>query len=174
MNIKKTFCTGILLALVAMPVYGEWETSVSKDRITGQLSGHARSPVTTPTKKMAPPYSDAMAWLGVDCDGKAESAYIGFNLTPDISDKDIQSGYNIINARIKWGGQFKDITLTQEWHSELLHFEDDESAILNMTLSSTMLLELQWKGEGTILFEFPLGRVSKALKMMRKACSMKI
>lgn len=176
MNRKKSFFSGIgiILVLVTMPAYGGWDTSISKDEMTGEISAYARSPITAPTKSMPPPFSDTKGWLGVGCNGEGEWAYVSFSLSPDLSDRDIHNGYNNIKTRIKWDDRVENVTLREEWFSKLIEFYDDKSVISNIAKSSTVVLELKWRDEGTIYFKFPLSGSSAALKVIRNACSMKI
>jgi hypothetical protein len=81
---------------------GDWETSVTKDEMTGEKAYFAQSKNTSPTEKMDFPYHNVEAWLGIVCNGKKERAGIGFTESPNLVNTDIHDGYNLVNARIKW------------------------------------------------------------------------
>ena len=75
-NRKISLFSGVLLLLLTMPAYGGWDTSISKDEMTGDQSAYTGSPYTTPTKKMGFPYHDVRARLQVGCDSTGEWAYV--------------------------------------------------------------------------------------------------
>jgi hypothetical protein len=70
--------------------------------MTGATQVFAASPTVGPTQRIGPPYGGVEAWLGVGCDRKSEWAYIGFNVAPNLTDTETESGYNRIFTRIKW------------------------------------------------------------------------
>jgi hypothetical protein len=116
------------------------------------------------------PYHDVAAWMGVGCDGKSEWAYIGFSEAPNLTDTEIENGYNRITTRIKWGEAIQEVELVQEWGAASLHFQADGQAISKMSSSSTALLELKWYGQNRPHFSFPLDGASKAIAEARKQC----
>lgn len=168
---KLVIVTGILFGILSMPAYAGWDTSLSKDEMTGEQSAYAISPTVAPTEKMNFPYGDTKAWLGVGCDGKNEWAYIGFNNAPNLNNTDTEDGYNRIRTRIKWDNKVENVTLIQEWGAAFIHFSDDESAIANIAKSTSVLLELNWHGNGKTYFRFPLDGSSAALQTIREECA---
>jgi len=170
MKITTTLFTLISILLASFPAYANWETSVSKDEMTGDLSAYASSPITGPTKSMGFPYSDVKAWLGVGCDEKDEWAYIGFTESPNLNDTETKDGYNEIRTRIKWDENVKNIVLTQEWGAKFIHFLFDISAIELIEKSDSVLLELNWHGEGIVYFKFSLSGSSSAINKIRNKC----
>jgi hypothetical protein len=171
MNRKISLFSGVIVLLLTMPAYGGWNTSLSKDEMTGKKSAYASSPITAPSKRMEFPYGDTKAWVGVGCDGTTEWAYVGFNTPPNLSNTDTKDGYNLISTRIKWGEKVENITLTQEWSAKFIHFRDDKSIISNIAKSNSVLLELNWHGHGNIYFKFSLSGSSAALKKIRNECA---
>jgi hypothetical protein len=152
-----------------------WTTFESKDKMTGELSAYATSPVTTPIPQMSFPYQDVKAWLDVGYDGDSEWVYIRFNTSPNLTNT-ITSygyygytsyGYDQIKTRLKWDDEIEYVELTQKWGDNALHFENDHSAILRIKKSKTLLLELQWHGEQSTYFEFTLNGSSKALNKIK-------
>ena len=144
-----------------------WRTSTSKDEMTGNMSAYANSKSVPPTKAMGFPYHDTKAWLGVGCDGKDEWAYVGFNNAPNLTDTETEDGYNVIQTRIKWDGNIENVRLTQKWGASFIHFSNDSAVISKIMNSNSVLLELQWHGEPSTYFEFPLRGSSAAIKNIR-------
>ena len=157
-------------AVVTPPPKPTWQTSSSKDDMTGEVSAHAHSPSVRPVRPMGFPYSDVKAWLGVGCKGGREWAYIGFNEAPNLTGTDTEDGYNVVSTRIRWDDQVQNVVLTQDWGDRFLSFRHDANAINKIAASSSALLELRWYGESGVHFEFPLKGSSKALAEIRAKC----
>ena len=119
---------------------------------------------------MAFPYGDTKGWLGVGCDGTSEWVYVGFTNAPNLNDTEIEQGYNLITTRIKWDDKVENISLTQDWGSKFLHFRDDSNIIQKITKSNSVLLELNWHGQGKTYFKFSLSKSSAALDKIRNEC----
>ena len=160
------------VALLLLPGQSaaKWSTSVSKDAMTGEKSCYAHSASTGPTERMGFPYNDVKAWIGIGSDGRSEWAYVGFSDSPNLTDTDIGDGYTKIRTRIKWDDQVENVTMIQMWGAEFLHFENDNVIIKRIAESSTVLLELNWFGEGKTYFQFSLGGSSAAIAKIRSAC----
>lgn len=163
----------IIICLLSLSVFAvnQWSTFVSKDEMTEAETWYAHSPSIGPVEKMSFPYGDTKAWLGIGCNGDDEWAYIGFNVSPNLTGTTTKDGYDLIYTRIKWDDQIKNITLTQSWGSKFINFRDDESVISRIAESNTVLLELNWFGEGKVYFRFPLDGSSAAINKIRSAFS---
>lgn len=161
-----------LYTLISTSAYAGWNTSISKNEMTGEKSAYANSArMISATEPMGFPYRDVKAWLGVGCNNKSEWTYIGFTHTPNLSNTKTEQGYNRITTRAKWDDEIKDTYLTQDWGSKSLHFSDSKGIIENIDKSGTMLIELNWHSQGVKYFKFPLNGSSIALKKIRKICS---
>ena len=79
-----------------------WTTYASKDEMTGARQAFAFSRNVTAITRMTFPYRDTEAWLGVGCDAQSEWGYIGFDHAPNLVDRQIQSGYNTLQLRVRW------------------------------------------------------------------------
>jgi len=147
-----------------------WSTQVSVDEMTGKKRAYATSVRVPPTKRMDFPYADVEAWMGIGCDGSSEWAYFGFSTSPNITNDETEDGYNVISARVKWDNSIQNMRLIQEWGAKSIHFNDDASAIAKIAGSSSVMLELNWHGEGRVNFKFPLNGSSAAIQEMRAKC----
>ena len=170
MNMRR-ICTGVMIIVLMLTLgvsaAAQWTNSVSEDPMTGAKSYYAHSPATASVERMSFPYHDTTATLNVGCDGKSEWAYIAFSNAPNIVNTTIKNGYNLIQTRIRWNDKVESVTLSQGWGSEFLHFSDGKSAISRIAGSDTMLLELNWFGEGMVYFKFFLAGSSAAISKMR-------
>lgn len=171
MKRKITLFLATLIWLLPISVHAGWDVSVSKpDEMTGKQSVFAMSPDTLPTKKMGFPCSDTEANLVVGCDKTSEWVYVYFTESPNLINVDIKDSYNLIRTRIKWDDKVEYVTLTQSWGAKFLSFRDDKSIITKIAKSDSVLLELNWFGEGKTYFKFSLSGSSAALKEMRDKC----
>ncbi len=158
------------LPQLTMSTDDQWDTSISKDEMTGEKSAYASSSIIGPTKRMGFPYGDTNAWLGVGCDGESEWVYVGFTNSPNLNDTEIEDGYNLIRTRIKFDDKIENVTLTQNWGSKFLHFRKDSEIILNIAKSNSLLLELNWHGQGKTYFKFSLNGSSAAIDKIGDEC----
>ncbi len=147
----------------------QWHVTSSKDQMTGEETWSAFSPMVGPLAKMGFPYGDTSARLTVSNNGKNEWAYFWFSNPPNLLNTEIKSNYNLIKTRIKWDDELEDIALKQEWGSKFIHFIDYKGAIDKMLKSNSVLLELNWFGEGKVYFEIPLMDSTKAIQEIRAA-----
>jgi hypothetical protein len=119
---------------------------------------------------MDSPYSDVLAWMGVGCDGSSEWAYFGFSTSPNIINDETEDGYSVINTRVKWDNSIQNTQLIQEWGAKSIHFSNKAAAIEKISGSSSVMLELNWHGQGSVNFQFPLKGSSEAIQDMRAKC----
>ena len=166
-----TMRTLILFAtmILSVQVTAQWDVSTSKDEMTGEVNSYCSSPSTSPTKTMSFPYGDTKGWLGIGCDGESEWVYAGFTNEPNLHDTGIRDGYNHIKTRIKFDDEVQDVYLSQKWNSKFLHFYD-VGVIDKIMKANTILLELDWYGEGSVYFRFSGGGSSKAINQIRASC----
>ena len=168
---KYTSIIFLMLLIVSKIALGEWVVSISKDEMTGEKTAYAMSSRIKPTKGMSFPYSSTTAWLGVGCKGKEEWTYVGFNISPNLTDTETSNGFNTIRTRVKWDSQVTEEVLSQKWGAKFIHFSYSDGVITNIQNSKEFLLELSWHGQGKVYFKFPLKGSTAALKKMRATCS---
>jgi hypothetical protein len=159
----------IILLIFTISASAEWRTFSSKDEMTGETTWYAHSSQVTSTEEMDFPYHDTKAWLGVGTDGDDEWTYIGFSNEPNISDDETQDGYSVIRTRVKWDDKIEQMTFTQEWGAKFIHFRHKKIAISKIEASNTVLVELNWYGEGKVYFRFPLNGSAAAIEKIRNA-----
>ena len=156
---------------VETPKIPTWRHSTSIDKMTGKLSAYASSPAIAASTNMSFPYNNVEATLSIGCDSESEWTYISFNSAPNLANTKTKDGYNLIATRIKWNNTIQEITLSQDWGAEFLHFRDAETVINNIASSNSALLELQWHGQQPTYFDFTLNGSTSALKAIRAECS---
>ncbi|MBL4869168.1 MAG: zinc ribbon domain-containing protein [Pseudomonadales bacterium] len=147
-----------------------WITSSSNDEMTGKFSAFASSPNTNSSNEMSFPYNNVEAWLTVNCDAKRETAYIGFNVKPNLRITTTKDGYSLLTTKIRWDGEVLDMSLRQWWGMKSLDFEDDGLAISKMISSDSAFLQLFWHDQPIAYFTFSLDGSAKAIAKMRAEC----
>lgn len=148
-----------------------WKISSSVDEMTGKTSYYAISPKISPTKPMDSPYDDVMAWFGVGCSESFEWAFIGFSTAPNLENTEIEDGYDRISTRVKWDDSIEEITLIHYWGNKFIRFLFDALIIENLESHDTLLLELEWYGEGNVYFKFPLAGGAEGIKTILTNCT---
>lgn len=88
-----------------------------------------------------------------------------------ITNDETEDGYNVINTRVKWDSSIQNTRLIQEWGAKSIHFSNKAAAIAKISGSSSVMLELNWHGQGSVNFRFPLKGSSAAIQEMRTKCS---
>jgi len=161
---------GLFAAMIATPAFGAWTTSISKVEKDGNHTAYAYSDNTTATKQMKAPYADLEAWLGVGCVGFQEWVFVGFSEAPKLDNTTTEFGHDLVRTKIKWDGKAEDVELTQDPGTTFLHFHDDKAVISRIAESYTVVLDLDWHGEGKRSFEFSLKGSSAALARIRRLC----
>ncbi|MGO3346051.1 MAG: zinc ribbon domain-containing protein [Marinomonas sp.] len=153
------------------PPKPSWNTTTSKDEMTGEFSAYAHSPMAYPSEKMSFPYSDVRSWMGIGCNSKSEWVYFGFNTAPNLTKNKTKDGYNLIETRVRWDKNVESVVLTQDWGAKFIHFRNDTSVMSKIASSNSALLELQWHGQQPVYFDFTLNGSAKALSDIRALCS---
>lgn len=148
-----------------------WTISTSKDQMTGKASAYAHSPATRPNKIMSFPYNNVESWMGVGCNSESEWAYFGFNSAPNLTNDETKDGYSLIKTRINWDDKTENVSLTQKWSADFIHFKNSSAAISNIAASNSVMLELHWHGEQPSHFKYLLRGSSKALAEIRSKCA---
>lgn len=169
--------------VLCVSVFAEtWDMHIKKDKMSGEISAYASSPATTSNEKMQFPYSDTKSWIGVGCKDGKEWAYFGFNKSPNLLNTETQSGYNVLYAKIKIGKTIDTVKLTQEWGDRFLSISDGskyanflnpENLIEKLKQGSSILLELNWYGNGKTYFTYSLKGSTRALKKMQNECKVR-
>lgn len=156
-----------ITVIVATPVLAQWSNTESKDEMTGDHSCYAMSAMVGPTEPMDFPYKDVKAWMGVGSDGEWEWIFLGFSEAPNLTDDVTEDGFNRIDTRIKWDDTVETVTLTQQWGAKFLRFRNVKGLLPKIEASSSVLLELNWYGQGRVYFRFSLSGSTAAIDKMR-------
>ncbi len=147
-----------------------WSVSESADPITGKQSAYASSRKFGPVRPMEFPYHDTEMTIGFGCDSGSEWGYLHFSNAPNLVNDDTKDGYSLSVSRVRWDDTPGTLTLYQEWGAEFLHFQYDRDAIRKVTQNETFLIELEWHGSGTVLFEANLEGSADAITRARSLC----
>ena len=149
-------------------------TTVSEDEMTGEISAFAISPRVRPTKAMSFPYHDIESWIGVGCDSESQWVFFGFSDSPNLTGTETMDGFNHITTRVKWDDEVKKTILVQVWGSESIHFRSSRAdrAVNNLISSSSVLLELDWYGNQSVYFRYPLNGSASAITTTLRKCGL--
>lgn len=148
-----------------------WSVYSTKDEMTEVTSYFAISPYVSSTKPMSFPYSDVEAWIGIACNVSEEWVYIGFSTSPNLLNTEIKDSYNDVFTRLKWDDTIETWEFFQKWGDRFLNFYYPGQIIDKIETHDTLLLELNWYGEGNVYFEFPLTGGAEGLKTIRTNCA---
>ena len=151
-----------------------WETARSStDPMTGESAWFAQvSDLVRPTRRMGFPYEDASALIRFQClAGGEDMIYLLFpDGAPNLTDTDTESGYDVIESRVRWDDEIRTEIWTQEWGSEVLHARNDRAIEGRLRRHHRMLIELNWYGEGAVHFPVSLDGASAAIDEARQRC----
>lgn len=150
----------------------KWRTLTSSDEMTGEISYFA-TPADSikPNRRMGFPYSNVIADLFVGCDKSDKWVYVAFNERPNLSNGKTKSGYDLIDARIKFNDSVEVHTFKQEWGSRFIYFSSVESTIKKLKKSNVLSLEFDWHGEQAVIFKFDLTGSAKAIDEIHSECN---
>ena len=169
---KKLLFVITVVFMFVISAYCSWDVSTSIDEMTGEKEVYASSSRTSPTKSMSFPYNDVEAWIGIGSNGDREWAYIGFSTSPHLNNTTRMSedGNDRVDLRVKWDDELSSMRLRHESGSRYLTFKWSdyrEGFVSNVAKHNTLLLEVDWYGQGKVYFKFSLEGSAIALKKMR-------
>ena len=170
---KKRLLTFMLVFMLVVPALCDWKTYTQEDEVTGEKTAYAKSSYTSPKYAMSYPYNDIEAWIGVGSDGDREWAYIGFSSSLNLDNITLRddNGNEIVRPRTKWDEELIELDLRHEPGSRFLTFawsDIQEGFVRSIAEHNTFLLELEWRGQGKVYFEFSLKGSTAALREMRR------
>ena len=158
------------LMLNGLQLFAQWKVTQERE-MPMRANSCCTSKDASPTERMDFPYSDVKGWLGVGCDGNSEWAYVGFTTAPNLQNTTTEDGYNRISTRIKFDDEVEQITMTQDWSSKFIHFRNDSDIIEKFMTANTILLEMNWYGEGKSYFRFSGSGSTRAITQIRQSCN---
>ena len=130
----------------------------------GERSGNgAKSRQHGPVTQMSWPYNDVEAQILVQCSGPM--TWIRFTTSPNLTNDETMSGYNVSNLPVRLDGQSTRWRTTQSWGDNDINLP--KSAIDAFKRSKTFEIVLPWYGEGNVRFKWDLTGSSE---MISEAC----
>ena len=159
-----------------------WDMDIKKDKMSGEISTYASSPTVTSDEKMRFPYSNTKSWIGIGCKDGKEWAYFGFSESPNLLNTETQSGYNILYTKVKIGNKIDTVKLIQRWGDRFLsisngsqytNFLNSENFIEKLKQGKSILLELNWHGNGKTYFTYSLKGSTRVLNKMQNECKVR-
>lgn len=158
-RIIRGLITGAVLVL-AQAAPAEWQVwQSSPDPMTGHVSKGAQSARAAPIEEMAFPYADTESVALIFCgNGAISGVSFAFTNAPNLAGGSLLDGLRSFMLRVR----FDDDPLmrwqfVQEWGSRQI-FSGHRLHVLaaRMQAARTMLLELPWHGQGSVVFRYDL------------------
>ena len=148
-------------------VISSWSFHSDTDKMSGKTQAYAGSSNVL-GDNFRGTYRGTASSVNVGFEGRTEWAYLYFTSSPNLTNDDTKSGYNSVRVHIKFDNEAPAYYyMTQEWGSKFLHFNNDK-IIQKIKAHSTMLVELQWYGSGSVYFEYDLTGSSYAMSEAKK------
>ena len=173
---KKLLAFILVLAFVPN-VYASWEYREKVDRMDGTFSAYASSSETQADPAMSFPYADVRSSIVYSCDNKTNDwAYLWFSTRPNLSGGDNEDGYSMHTIRGKFDSQpSQNIRMIQRWGGSTLQLDrrklnNSIKVINNMKKYDSLLISLDWYGQGNIYFEYDLIGASVEITKARESC----
>ena len=148
----------------------DWHVYSSRDQMTGSKNFYCRSETVRATQQMSFPYDDVSAHLVVGCEDNYKWVYASFSESPNLQMTATKNGYDTFRTRVKFNQQVEWTNMLQEWGSKQLYFSDEHYIISRLKQADTLLLELDWYGEGRTYFRFSCNGSSVAIDDVLNSC----
>ena len=145
------------------------QVRANPDELTGNVSHYSVSGPAA-TVRFSFPYDNVRGYIYAVCESN-ESPYIGltFSRSPNLVNDQTESGYSVSRNRISIDGNVERYRFTQQWGSRNI-FSTDQRLVARIKSGVLMRLELDWYGEGKVIFSFPLTGSSKAISALDSKC----
>lgn len=166
----KQFLLLLTLSVITIPVFGQWTSFDSEDRMDGSVTYYSQSFVTRPIERLDFPYEDTYSRIIVGCDEYRSWVDFYFNNSPNLRNTSTENGYDEFSTRVKIDDDLERITLTQQWGSNFLSVKNDNQLIKDIKSGKTLLIELDWVGNGTVYFEYNLIGSSESINETLRNC----
>ena len=162
----------------AIETFGTWVVVESTD-VMGQQVFVAMSEATAPLREMSSPYEDVKAYVGYVCEDSIEGILmVSFDSRSEIN-LDTRGGEKLadpfiggveIETRVKYNNRIETVSILYKEGGLFLHLAPDQTD--NVIQNDTMMLEVPWRGEGYIHFQFSLDGAAKAIHKVREVCGL--
>ena len=173
---KKIIFTTLIVVMPLMLCANSWTNNSKIDRITEKITLFAMSPTIQAEAKMDFPYSTTKSNLVVGCKDRKQFVYFWFSNSPNLNNTQTKDGYSTIQTRIKIGKDNKIVELTQDWGAKSLFLSnysspiDSNNFVAMLKKVDSLLLELNWHGNGRTYFQYSLSGSAKVLTKMQDDC----
>ncbi|EPE5297877.1 hypothetical protein ACSIWU_004064 [Vibrio parahaemolyticus] len=131
-----------------------WSYRISTDEMTQEKSVYLSSKVGTTIRPMSFPYRGTESAIYFGCDKKSKWAYFWFSNQPNIVNDQTESGFSLSKSRISFDNDLENITMTQKWGSKFMHARYPDWLSKKLTGKEIVKLELDWHGEGRVIFSY--------------------
>lgn len=165
---KKTLLASILL-LTTASASAAWTQHDSEDKMSGTSTAYTFSENVLPEKTLKFPYAKSKSFIAIACNKTDTWAYVGFT-SANITGGDIKSGYRLHDIRVKFDDTITTVSTMQPSGSDHLHMFDVSGFINKVSAGTTLLVEVEWYGQGDVIFEHDLTGSTDAINQMKAKC----
>lgn len=163
----------LIMGLVVTGAFAKWTISISKNEMTGEKSCYVISGFIKATKYLSRPYDDLEQSVGIGMNSKNEMwSYLAFSSNPNLTDDKTESGYSSATRRIKFDDDILKLSQTQDWGSSFIYFSDDDTFIMKLLSSKTLLTEQEQYGNGLVYYRHQIKGFLEAYNNARKKCGL--
>jgi len=169
---KKIIIFIFCILMFLMSHASDWRTYKYTSEFDGKTQWVAATGPVRPTRELDWPYEDLYFEIFVVCNDAGEKwAMLTFSAEPVLNQTEIEDGYSVVKSRIKFDDTIDTATMHQPWGSEDLHFAYDDWAIQKLREAENVMLELNWYGEGRVIFKTGLSGSGKTFDKIFSNCS---
>ena len=149
------------------PTLSSWQVRDAViDKLTGEIKSMATSPMAQTTTTLGFPYHNTHSIAYLWYNGPL---MFFFSNSPNIVNDYTHNGYDTFYARLSFDGAIIKCRFRQDWGSKFIQLDSRENEIKKYLLESdVMLLELNWYGEGSVVFEYSLNGSDTAIYKLAK------
>ncbi len=167
----RTIFLALCMAL-AIPATGfaeGWSTRITEDEMTGEQSLYVKSDFVASTKPMRSPYDGTVASLNVS---GCTSVWMFVSADVALDNATRMDDFNVILTRVKWDDRVEYVHLLQHRDDRAaLSFSSTARPIHNIIKSNKVLVEVPWRRQGKVYFEFSLAGAAAEIEKFGCSCA---
>ena len=159
-------------ALQATDKHAGWTTHVTKNPMDDQIQAFATSSTVGAVSGAGASIPNLKANLGVGCDAASRWAYLNFSRTISVIDTEKDRyGFDLITGRVRWDdAEPVDFKAQRKLGGDSMQFPN--AFIYRMKLHQEARIEIDWYGEGRVVFRFDLIGADAAIEEAIEICGL--
>lgn len=162
----------LLTFSVTENILAQWQVETKADPMSGEEYWVTKSSAVEPSQQMEIPYEDINARLVALCG--SGRGYFGFEFSdsPNLTNMTYRQDGVFITSRIKGDEQIHEVTFMTEVGNNTIKIVPDDLGLFveTITVSSELMVELEWFREGEVYFLFNLAGSKDAITEVLMNC----